>query len=94
MINTFKDKITRKIFDGLKVKGVDKNLAKKTRRRLELLNAAKRIEDLYFPPSNKFHSLEGRKPTRYAIQVNKQWRISFEWHDDSNAYDVYFEDYH
>ena len=94
MIITFKDKVTKKVFDGVKIKRIDKNILKKARRRLELLNAAKKIEDLYFPPSNNFHSLEGHKPTRYAIRVSSQWRISFEWHDDANAYNVYFEDYH
>lgn len=93
MIITFRNKTTKQIFDGEKVKRLDSNLIKKARRRLELLNAAKKIEDLYFPPSNKFHMLKGFKPDRFAISVNKQWRITFEW-NDSNAYNVYFEDYH
>jgi len=93
MIITFHNRTTKLIFNGDKVKRIDKNLLKKVRRRLELLNAAKRIEDLYFPPSNKFHILQGDVPIRYAIWVNKQYRISFEWKED-NAYDVFFEDYH
>ena len=93
MIITFRDRITKRIFNGEQVQRIDKNLLKKVRRRLELLNAAKRIEDLYFPPSNKFHILQGYRPIRYAIWITKQWHISFEWHED-NAYDVYFEDYH
>jgi len=60
-------------------------LAQKARRRLELLNAVQRIEDLYFPPSNQFHVLEGFNLKRYAIWVNKQWRISFVWEEDNNA---------
>jgi len=94
VIITFRDKITKKIFDGENVKQIDKELCKKSRRRLQLLNAARKIEDLYFPPSNKFHSIEGFEPPRYAVWVNNQWRITFEWHEDNNAYDVYFEDYH
>jgi len=94
MIVTFRDKIAKKIFDGEKIRRLDRNLAKKARRRLEQLNAVGRIEDLYFPSSNKFHALEGYEPTRYAIRVTKQWRITFEWHENNNAYDVHFEDYH
>lgn len=94
MIITFRDKTTRKIFDGEKIKAIDKTLAEKTRRRLQLINSAVKAEDLYFPPSNKFHALQGYDPPRYAIRVNNQWRISFEWHSDGNAYDVCFEDYH
>ena len=78
MSRFFRDKKTKRIFDGEKVKLIDKNLAKRARRRLELLNAAKRIEDLYFPPSNRLHALSGYEPTRYAIRINDQWRISFE----------------
>ena len=68
-------------------------LIKKARRRLALLNRAVQLEDLYFPPSNKLHSLSGYIPTRYAISIDKQWRITFEWHE-GDAHDVLFEDYH
>jgi hypothetical protein len=37
---------------------------------------------MYFPPSNKFHKLQGFQPNRYAIRVSEQWRISFEWQDE------------
>lgn len=93
MIKTFRDDITENIFIGKRVRGIDENLAKKARRRLELLNAAIQLEDLYFPPSNKFHALQGFNPTRYALWVNKQWRLSFGW-GEGNSFDVYFEDYH
>ena len=52
-----------------------------------------RIEDLYFPPSNKLHALQGFSPTRYAIWIDNRWRISFEWSGD-RADEVLFEDYH
>jgi proteic killer suppression protein len=68
-------------------------LVKKAKRRLDFLHDAVDLEDMYFPPSNKFHSLEGFNPTRYAISVDKQWRITFQWRD-GNAYEVLFEDYH
>ncbi len=92
MIISFHDTRTEKLFNGESVSKLDKKLAQKTRRKLELLNAAIKIEDLYFPPSNKFHVLEGFNSKRYAIWVNRQWRISFTW--EENIFDVYFEDYH
>ncbi len=58
-----------------------------------MLNRAIQLEDLYFPPSNKFHALSGYEPARYAICIDKQWRITFEWHE-GDAYNVLFEDYH
>jgi proteic killer suppression protein len=93
MIASFKDEITRKIYDGEKVKRLDRKLREKARRKLQQLHAAIRLEDLYFPPSNMFHALEGHNPRRYAIWINNQWRISFEW-TDGKAENVHFEDYH
>jgi len=44
-------------------------------------------------PGNKFHSLKGDRKGQYAINVNKQWRVCFEWHD-GNAYNVEIIDFH
>jgi proteic killer suppression protein len=93
VIESFKDERTKWIFDGEPVKRLDGKVYKAARKRLIQLEAAIKIEDLYFPPSNKFHRLEGHSPTRYAIRVNEQWRITFEW-KDGKAYNVLFEDYH
>lgn len=68
MIKSFKDKNTEKIFNSKRVKNLDEKLAKKVRRRLDFLNDAVDKEDMYFPPSNRFHSLDGFTPTRYAVR--------------------------
>lgn len=93
MIKSFRDGKTEDIFRGRRVQRLDGKLAEKARRRLELLNAAVRLEDMYFPPSNQLHALHGFHPTRYAIRVNQQWRVTFEWHE-GDAFEVCFEDYH
>lgn len=93
MIKSFKGKITEPIFYNKRVKGLGLQLVKKAKRRLDFLDATVDLEDLYFPPSNKFHALEGFNPTRYSISVDRQWRITFEW-KEGNAYEVLFEDYH
>jgi len=81
MLISFKDNKTEKIYSGERVKGISIDLIKKARRRLAMLNQAIQLEDLYFPPSNRFHALSGYAPTRYAIFVDKQWRITFDWHE-------------
>jgi proteic killer suppression protein len=48
---------------------------------------------LMLNPGNMFHSLEGKRKKQYAISINKQWRVCFEWHDD-NAFNVAIVDYH
>lgn len=93
MIKSFADKQTEAIFHGSAIKKLDMTLIKKAKLRLEYLNAAVQLEDLYFPPSNKFHALQGYQPTRYAIRVNEKWRITFAW-QNNHAFNVCFEDYH
>jgi len=44
-------------------------------------------------PGNKFHALSGILKGQYAISINKQWRVCFEW-QDGNAYHVKIADYH
>jgi proteic killer suppression protein len=93
MIKSFADKQTEAIFHGSVIKKLDMTLIKKAKLRLEYLNAAVQLEDLYFPPSNKFHALQGYQTTRYAIRVNEKCRITFAW-QNNHAFNVCFEDYH
>jgi len=45
-------------------------------------------------PGNRFHALSsGARKGQYAISINKQWRLCFEWHE-GNAYNVEIADYH
>lgn len=93
MIKSFKNKITEQIFQNQRVKGIEAQIIKKAKRRLDFLDAAVDLEDLYFPSSNRFHALEGFNPTRYSVSVDRQWRITFEW-QEGNVHNVLFEDYH
>ena len=89
MIQGFADATTRQIWTGELVRRIPVELQRQALKRLGYLNAAKRIEDLYQPPSNHFHAI-GK---RYAIRVNDQWRITFDWTESGPA-SVSFEDYH
>lgn len=90
MIRTFADTRTHSLFQGNAVKGLPVPLQNKARKRLQYISYAARIEDLYFPPSNQFHALEGTD--RYAVSVDMKWRITFRWED--GIADAKFEDYH
>ena len=57
---------------------------------LDLLEQADSLTELNIP-SFDFHRLQG-KPTRYALKVSANYRITFEW--QKGAVNVYFEDYH
>ncbi len=62
-------------------------------RRLDILNAATRIEDLMLNPGNRFESLTGKRQGQYSIRINRQWRICFEW-DGLDIVNVEIIDYH
>jgi len=66
---------------------------RQARKRLLVLQAAPTLEALRLNPGNKFHSLVGDRKNRYAISINSQWRICFEWRE-GNAYQVEIIDYH
>jgi len=58
-----------------------------------VLHAAPSLESLRLNPGNKFHALGGNRKGQWAISINAQWRICFEWRD-GNAYQVQIIDYH
>lgn len=58
-----------------------------------VLHAAPSVEALMLNPSNRFHTLGGDRREQYSININKQWRVCFKWHD-GHAYDVEIVDYH
>jgi toxin HigB-1 len=93
MIVSFGDKVTEKIFNGERVKGISTLLQELTRRKLRMLNNSIDLVDLLIPPSNKLEKLKGGLKNFYSIRVNSQWRIIFEW-NNGNAYSVMLIDYH
>ncbi|WP_231733520.1 type II toxin-antitoxin system RelE/ParE family toxin [Arthrobacter sp. NIO-1057] len=64
-----------------------------TLRKLELIHAAKDIEDLRIPPGNRLEQLAGDRHGQHSIRVNAQWRLCFVWRD-GDAEDVELVDYH
>ena len=62
-------------------------------RKLQMLDAAARLEDLAVPPGNKLHALEGERHGQHAIRINDQFRVCFTWRD-GHAHDVEVTDYH
>jgi proteic killer suppression protein len=58
-----------------------------------VLHAAPSLVASMLNPGNKFHSLKGDRKGQYAIIINKQWRVCFEWHD-GNAFNDKIVGYH
>ncbi len=92
MIQSFKDKRTRRLFEGERVP-VFQSFARQAEKRLRVLDAADRLEALKRLPSNRFKALRGDRLGQYSIRINDQWRICFEWLQDG-PYNVEITDYH
>ncbi len=62
-------------------------------RKLDMLNAAHELGDLFAPSGNRLESLKGDLKGLHSIRVNDQYRIVFRW-SDGNAHEVRVTDYH
>ena len=92
MIRSFKNKDTEKLFNGIRIKKFQA-FEQQARRRLKILDAAVSVESLFLLPSNRAHALGGERTNQYAVWINNQWRICFEWHE-GHAENVEIVDYH
>jgi proteic killer suppression protein len=92
MIQSFGDRRTRELFEDRFVRDFQ-GVARPAKRKLELVNAAARLDDLRVPPANRLEKLQGNLEGFYSIRINDQWRVIFRWVDDE-AYDVRVVDYH
>ncbi len=92
MIRSFRDRRTAAFAAGERVKEFHA-FAKQAQRRLVILNAAERIEDLMMLPSNRFEALRGTRQGQFSIRINEQWRICFTFRE-GDAFDVEITDDH
>jgi toxin HigB-1 len=69
------------------------DLVRAAQRKLAMLNAAVRLEDLRVPPANRLEALAGDREGQHSIRVNDQFRICFRW-TSAGPDEVEFVDYH
>jgi proteic killer suppression protein len=93
VIRTFASKETEKIFHRQPAQKFSADLRRVAQRKLLLLDAADRLDDLRVPPGNRLEKLVGDRKGQYSIRINDQWRICFRW-SEGDAYDVEIVDYH
>jgi proteic killer suppression protein len=93
MIQTFADKQTAAIFNGLEVRKLPKTIQATARRKLKLIDSAAMLESLRVPPGNRLEQLKGDRAGQWSIRINDQWRICFTWRD-GHAFDAEIVDYH
>jgi toxin HigB-1 len=92
MIETFRHKGLRQLFETDNPKGVRPDHLRKIRQILALLDAASNIEDLNFP-TFRLHPLKGELKGFWSLWVNANWRIVFTFKDGA-VNNVDLVDYH
>lgn len=92
MIRSFKDKRTRKVYDGQLVRELQA-VFRQAERRLRVLDSAETLAELIALPSNRCKALGGGRQGQYSIRINDQWRVCFIWLEDG-AHQVEIVDYH
>lgn len=97
MIIGFKDRGAEDIYDGADTRAARKTLPKAlwkvAQRKLDMLQAARNLQDLRSPPGNRLEALKGNLEGLYSIRINDQYRIVFAWTPEGPK-DVAIVDYH
>jgi proteic killer suppression protein len=92
-IKSFRDRHTEAVFHRTLTKRFGADISKAARRKLVMLDAATRLDDLASPPNNRLEALRKDRLGQHSIRVNDQFRLCFRWHE-GNGYDVEITDYH
>ena len=93
MIRSWRNSVTRKIWDGERpnrFRGLDVEAAVDI---LLALNAAKSLHDLSPLKSVGLHKLKGDRKGEWAMKINGPWRVCFEFRK-GDAFEVEIVDYH
>ena len=81
MIRSFRDRDTRRFFEGQRIAAFH-GFSNQAVRRLTLLDSAETLGDLAALPSNRLEVLRGDRAGQHSIRINARWRICFRWADD------------
>jgi toxin HigB-1 len=93
MIQSFADRATERFFRDGVCPARWRVFEEMALRKLDMLDAAVRLDDLRSPPGNRLEALKGDRRGQFSIRINRQWRICFGWTAEGPA-DVEIVDYH
>jgi toxin HigB-1 len=92
MIESFKHKGLRQLFEDDNAKGVNAEYVRKLKQILGVLQVAETVEALRLPTFG-LHPLKGDLKGFWAVTVRANWRVIFRF-EDGKASDVDLVDYH
>ena len=93
MIQGFACAETERIFHGDYSRRLSTQIQAGARRKLRILHAAVRLDELRIPPANRLEALKGKRRSQHSIRINDQWRICFVWTTNGPS-KVEIVDYH
>jgi proteic killer suppression protein len=96
VILSFRDPATEDLYHGktsARARRFPSGIHKVAKRKLDMLDSARTMEDLKSPPGNRLEALAGDLQGFHSIRVNDQWRIIFQW-SEAGAEQVSLTDYH
>ena len=79
MIRGFADNATEHLFRQGLCPAQWRNIEAVVKRKLDMVDAATRLDDLRSPPGNRLEALSGDRRGQHSIRINRQWRVCFRW---------------
>ncbi|PIP38478.1 MAG: hypothetical protein COX19_12535 [Desulfobacterales bacterium CG23_combo_of_CG06-09_8_20_14_all_51_8] len=92
MIQKFKHKGLKRLFESGIASGVDPQHISRIRKILALLETSETLEDMDLPGLG-LHPLKGNRKGTWAVTVSGNWRITFKI-QTGDTFDINYEDYH
>lgn len=96
MIRSFGDRATQDVYHGVNsraARSIPPSVRRVAFRKLDMIEAATRLDDLRHPPGNRLEALRGARSGFHSIRVNDQYRLVFRW-SSGEADEVRILDYH
>ncbi len=78
MIRSFADRATERLFRNGVCLAQWRSFEAIALRKLDMVDAATRLDDLRSPPGNRLEALKGDRRGQHS-RINQQWRICFRW---------------
>jgi proteic killer suppression protein len=93
MIVNFRDADAEMLWQTGKSRRIPANFRNTAWKKLAILNAAVQLDNLKVAPGNRLEALKGDRKGQHRVWINDQYRICFEWRDNS-AHNDEIVDYH
>ena len=92
MIQKFKHKGLKKLFESGSSAGINPQHITRLWQILALLETSETLDDMNLPGLN-LHELKGKRKGTWSVTVSGNWRVTFKI-QEGDGFDVNYEDYH